>query len=175
MISFKRISFVLALVIVAVTSEAFAEWYVKLGEIKGESKDRIVRCPDGSCVIEDIPSGNFTVTVCDAKGNPVTTDNLKVTVQFNPKELSVTKSSTARESPTKASTGVTTAVSSEVVSPRDAASGRPTGKRQHKPITITKEWGASTPKLMMKTPSGDEHSTVIKWSLEVRVDRIEMK
>ena len=38
-----------------------------------------------------------------------------------------------------------TAVSHEIVSPRDAASGLPTGKRQHKPITITTEWGASTP------------------------------
>jgi len=33
----------------------------------------------------------------------------------------------------------------EIVSPRDAASGLPTGKRQHKPITITKEIDKSTP------------------------------
>jgi type VI secretion system secreted protein Hcp len=38
-----------------------------------------------------------------------------------------------------------TAVSHEIVSPRDPASGLPTGKRQHKPISITTEWGASTP------------------------------
>ncbi len=36
----------------------------------------------------------------------------------------------------------------EVVSPRDAASGLPTGKRQHKPLTITKEIDKSTPLLM---------------------------
>jgi type VI secretion system secreted protein Hcp len=36
----------------------------------------------------------------------------------------------------------------EVVSPRDAASGLPTGKRQHKPITITKEIDKSSPLLM---------------------------
>ena len=36
-------------------------------------------------------------------------------------------------------------MSHEVVSPRDAASGMPTGKRQHKPITITKELDKSTP------------------------------
>jgi type VI secretion system secreted protein Hcp len=34
-----------------------------------------------------------------------------------------------------------------VVSPRDAASGLPTGKRQHKPITITKRIDRSTPLL----------------------------
>jgi type VI secretion system secreted protein Hcp len=38
-----------------------------------------------------------------------------------------------------------TAVSHEIVSPRDPASGLPTGKRQHKPIVFTTEWGASTP------------------------------
>ncbi len=36
----------------------------------------------------------------------------------------------------------------EVVSPRDAASGLPTGKRQHKPITVTKEIDKATPLLM---------------------------
>jgi len=39
------------------------------------------------------------------------------------------------------------AVSHEVVSPRDAASGLPTGKRQHKPIVLTKEIDKSTPLL----------------------------
>ena len=32
----------------------------------------------------------------------------------------------------------------EVISPRDAASGLPTGKRQHKPLVITKAIGAVT-------------------------------
>jgi type VI secretion system secreted protein Hcp len=36
----------------------------------------------------------------------------------------------------------------EVVSPRDAASGLPTGKRQHKPLTITKEIDKATPLIM---------------------------
>lgn len=35
-----------------------------------------------------------------------------------------------------------------LVSPRDAASGLPTGKRQHKPVTVTKEIDKSTPLLM---------------------------
>jgi len=36
-----------------------------------------------------------------------------------------------------------------IVSPRDAASGLPTGKRQHKPITIVKEIDKATPLLFM--------------------------
>jgi len=43
----------------------------------------------------------------------------------------------------------------EVVSPRDAASGLPTGKRQHGSITIVKEWGAATPELSRVRPSWD--------------------
>ncbi|MEJ7734033.1 MAG: type VI secretion system tube protein TssD [Polyangiaceae bacterium] len=39
------------------------------------------------------------------------------------------------------------AVNHEIISPRDAASGLPTGKRQHKPIIITKELDKSTPLL----------------------------
>jgi type VI secretion system secreted protein Hcp len=35
----------------------------------------------------------------------------------------------------------------EITSPRDPASGLPTGKRQHKPVTITKRLGAATPQL----------------------------
>jgi type VI secretion system secreted protein Hcp len=38
-----------------------------------------------------------------------------------------------------------TAVSHEIVSPRDPATGLPTGKRQHKPIALTMAWGPSTP------------------------------
>jgi len=37
------------------------------------------------------------------------------------------------------------AFSHEIVSPRDPASGLPTGKRMHKPLTITKEVDRSTP------------------------------
>jgi len=35
--------------------------------------------------------------------------------------------------------------SHQIQSPRDLATGQASGKRQHGPITITKEWGASTP------------------------------
>lgn len=40
----------------------------------------------------------------------------------------------------------------EVASPRDSASGLPTGKRQHKPMTVAKEWDASTPLLRAGAP-----------------------
>jgi len=39
------------------------------------------------------------------------------------------------------------AVTHEIISPRDAASGLPTGKRMHKPFVITKELDKSSPLL----------------------------
>jgi len=35
-----------------------------------------------------------------------------------------------------------------LIAPRDSASGLPTGKRQHKPIMVVKEWGAASPALI---------------------------
>src|ERR1051326_3029705 len=35
----------------------------------------------------------------------------------------------------------------ETISPRDLATGQASGKRQHKPILITKEWDAASPQL----------------------------
>jgi type VI secretion system secreted protein Hcp len=37
----------------------------------------------------------------------------------------------------------------EITSPRDIATGQASGKRQHGPVVITKEWGASTPQLFL--------------------------
>jgi prepilin-type processing-associated H-X9-DG protein len=42
-----------------------------------------------------------------------------------------------------------------IVSPRDSASGLPTGKRQHKPMVITKEWDKATPLLMQALVSNE--------------------
>ena len=43
----------------------------------------------------------------------------------------------------------------QVKGPRDADSGMASGKRQHKPLTIIKEWGASTPQLAAIKPTYD--------------------
>jgi hypothetical protein len=41
----------------------------------------------------------------------------------------------------------------EIVSPRDAASGLPTGKRMHKPFVITKELDKSSPAMVRESPT----------------------
>lgn len=55
------------------------------------------------------------------------------------------------------------AYSHEVVSPRDAASGLPTGKRQHKPLVITKEIDKATPLLFNALVNNEN---IPEWKLE---------
>jgi type VI secretion system secreted protein Hcp len=55
------------------------------------------------------------------------------------------------------------AVSHEIVSPRDPASGLPTGKRMHKPFVITKELDKSSP-LLYSVLTQTEN--VPEWKLE---------
>jgi len=50
----------------------------------------------------------------------------------------------------------------EVLSPRDAASGLPTGKRQHKPLVITKAIEKATPLLMNVLTNNENIAT---WEL----------
>jgi type VI secretion system secreted protein Hcp len=55
------------------------------------------------------------------------------------------------------------AVSHEIVSPRDAASGLPTGKRMHKPFVITKELDKSSPILYQVLCTNEN---VSEWELQ---------
>ena len=55
------------------------------------------------------------------------------------------------------------AVSHDIVSPRDAASGLPTGKRMHKPFVITKELDKASP-LLYNILTNNEN--IPEWSLE---------
>jgi type VI secretion system secreted protein Hcp len=52
------------------------------------------------------------------------------------------------------------AVSHEIVSPRDSASGLPTGKRQHKPLVITKELDKASPLLHAALVSNESLTSV---------------
>ena len=59
----------------------------------------------------------------------------------------------------RASVGL--AYSHEIKSPRDAASGQATGKRQHQPVTFVKEWGAATPQLYRALVTNEVLKTVL--------------
>jgi type VI secretion system secreted protein Hcp len=55
------------------------------------------------------------------------------------------------------------AVTHEIVCPRDPASGRPTGKRMHKPFIVTKELDRSTP-LLYSVLANNEN--IKQWELQ---------
>ena len=50
-------------------------------------------------------------------------------------------------------TGSVSSAAYEVISPRDLATGQASGKRMHKPMVITKEWGAASPQLSALKPT----------------------
>lgn len=49
----------------------------------------------------------------------------------------------------------------ETLSPRDAASGLASGKRQHKPVMITKEWDATSPQLFSALVNNEVLTSVL--------------
>lgn len=48
-----------------------------------------------------------------------------------------------------------------ITSPRDAATGQASGKRQHGPLTITKEWGAATPQIFQALVTNEVLKSVL--------------
>jgi type VI secretion system secreted protein Hcp len=47
-----------------------------------------------------------------------------------------------------------------LVSPRDPATGQASGKRQHKPVVITKEWGPSMPQFLQAAATNEQLTKV---------------
>ena len=57
-----------------------------------------------------------------------------------------------------------------VVSPRDAASGQTSGHRQHSPVRIVKEWGASSPQFLQALQTKETLTTVTVQALQTTPD-----
>ena len=49
----------------------------------------------------------------------------------------------------------------EVVAPMDSATGQPSGKRQHKPVVITKEVGAASPQIFQALATNELLKSVL--------------
>jgi type VI secretion system secreted protein Hcp len=60
-----------------------------------------------------------------------------------------------------------------IQSPRDVATGQASGKRQHGPIQITKEWGASTPQIMQALVSNEVLKEVLFEFVQTTPDGME--
>jgi type VI secretion system secreted protein Hcp len=48
-----------------------------------------------------------------------------------------------------------------VLNPHDVATGAPSGRRQHQPITFTKQWGASSPQFYQAAYTNEVLTTVL--------------
>jgi type VI secretion system secreted protein Hcp len=51
--------------------------------------------------------------------------------------------------------------SHQIQSPRDVATGQASGKRQHGPITVTKEWGPSSPQIFQALVTNEVLKSVL--------------
>lgn len=60
-----------------------------------------------------------------------------------------------------------------VTSPRDAATGQASGKRQHGPITLTKAWGAATPQIFQALVTNEVLKSVLIEHLQTTPEGIE--
>ncbi|HYM20765.1 MAG TPA: type VI secretion system tube protein Hcp [Candidatus Kapabacteria bacterium] len=174
--SIIKLRLVAALFVVAATAaQSFAamDYYLKIEGIKGESKGKstIVRCPDGSCSVDGLAPGEYTVSLVDANGKAWLPSNFKFECAL-----------VCRKAGGEQKDAMAAADQKSVQSPRDVATGMATGRRMHQPITITKETDKTSPALFSiiapennAGSGGGDAGVAIRWTLTVRVQRIEMK
>lgn len=62
----------------------------------------------------------------------------------------------------------------EVVSPRDVATGQPSGKRQHRPVTLTAQWSAASPLLFQALVTNEVLTSVVFEFPAARADGAEV-
>ncbi len=141
---------------------------------------KTVSCPDGSCKVDGVSPGQWTVTLVDDNGKPLASGSYKLTFTWTataPRDAASGMATGKMASSSSSSTGTLggTTGTATLTSPRDAATGQASGKRQHKPITIVKEWGASSPQLRVASPTGTDCDDVDSWSVSINFTKIEMK
>lgn len=156
---FSLNTMLLALAAILITASAsFAaatDCYLKIEGIDGEAKGftKIMLCPDGACKIEDLKIGQYKITVCsDGGGMPVVKNAVSGSINVEASKCATGKHIAQG---TIAMREASTPSVSEVVVSRDAASGQATGKRMHKPFTITKELDKSSPSISFTVAAGD--------------------
>jgi len=144
---------------------------IKLGMAGGKTK--VVKTDaDGKFTFDNLSEGTYTLTISyDACSRAINTTGTGATVrQSGEHTFSVVcddgNDITVAAADVDGDGMADRTVSHEVQSPRDLATGQASGKRMHKPFTITKEWGASTPMLSVTVAAKHKeftgHVTLIK-------------
>ena len=151
----------------AFTARVYAAYdaFLKIDGIDGESKDAAHMGWIGvtRVVAGDLDGDGMAGRMASGGTGQASTTASPSMVRESPTKASTGKT-TVRESPTMALQGKTmasdswsagnAATSGGVQSPRDQATGQASGKRMHKPLTITKEVDKSSPMLMKMMQSG---------------------
>lgn len=126
--SFNRILGMIAVVLL-LSSKALAasDYLLEIQGVKGECNGKqftLTENKDGSFTATNIPGGTYKL-VYKPKVVVAGSNSVSTSTTFMQAKVSLTFEA--------------------IISPRDAASGLPTGKRQHKPLTITKELDNMSP------------------------------
>ena len=149
-------------------SQSFAavDMFLKIEDVKGESKIVKLRCDDGSCAttVDDMKAGKYTLTLTDAHGNAL---KMKAKEKANrSKSVSMNFAKITWEYEIKSPRDVATGqASGKRSAPRDVATGQASGKRQHGAITMTKELDRTrTGTMDYDNQAAGELSIKIKWT-----------
>ncbi|MCC7437745.1 MAG: type VI secretion system tube protein Hcp [Armatimonadetes bacterium] len=159
----------LALGLIAHTTALAASDY--LLEIDGPKGKQVVPFNDNNAEItlQDLPVGNYKFTVKQRSGAALEgTGQLTLNVQ----PADVDSDGPAETRKTFVLPHVlerSGATSHEVKNPRDAASGLPTGKRQHKPLIFTKRMDKSSPVIYQLSQAAS--SVTIKASYDLATNK----
>lgn len=163
-----------AAVLCAPAGAATADYFLKLGTIKGETADKEHK---GEIQVESWSWGATQTSSSGVGGGmgagKVNVQDIHVTTAADgtaaPADLKMQPGGGAAQSATGARVAVGDVTSDgrpdvAVASPRDAASGLPTGKRQHKPLTIRKSVDKATPVLAEARPLAAQGSLTVEGS-----------
>ncbi len=142
--SLKAFIFAALLAVVGI-SNSFGAYNVYVKAI-GQGKTKIVqvKCPDGSCAttVDGLTPGKYTFTLCDANGTA-----MKVKERANSVKCTVSFTYTC------------------VQTAREASTGMASGKRMHKPFTVTAEVSRTGEIILSGDVDGDSFTfQKIEWT-----------
>src|ERR1700693_581 len=126
-------------------------------EAPGERVQRFrfrVVAPDGRELVSDIAQVRFPPKTAGEANFRVT----QIFVAVKGRKLGALEGGTPREGTQHQFAALS--LDSELRSPRDLASGQASGKRQHSPVSIVKEWGAASPQLFQALGGNEVLETV---------------
>lgn len=140
---------ILAFVLFAFASNSFAavDMFIQIKDEKGKVVSRCEVDKDGSFSCPKLPAGTYTASLEWSWG----ANNSNATHPGNSNGAGRTVSAASPEN-----TPSVVSFEYTVKSPRDAASGQASGRRQYKPLVIRKEIDKATPQLSFGTITVDE-------------------